>query len=138
MEGYFNCCSCDTWLQKIWKEGIDYDHGAFFDNWFVGKSVIGLLALKYCQTFVVQTYSSSGSTEVYFFDTAVLSGGRVAYIAGSTCQYHKHLTRSVCLVHDGAAHWTYMTLSKKSHFPKSAHRAESFEVWRCCYVPLRK
>ena len=51
MEGYFNCCSCDTWLQKIWKEGIDYDHGACFDNWFVGKYVIGLLDLKYFQTF---------------------------------------------------------------------------------------
>ena len=28
VEGYFNRRSRDTWLQKIWKEGIDYDHGA--------------------------------------------------------------------------------------------------------------
>ena len=58
VEGYFNHRSRDTWLQKIWKEGIDYDHGACSDNWFVGKYVIGNLALKYCQTFVVQTDSS--------------------------------------------------------------------------------
>ena len=58
VESYFNRRSCDTWLQKIWKEGIDYDHGACFDNWFVGKYVIGDLALKYLQTFVVQTDSS--------------------------------------------------------------------------------
>ena len=53
VEGYFNRRSRDTWLQKIWKEGINYGHGACFGNWLVGKYLIGLLALKYCQTFVV-------------------------------------------------------------------------------------
>ena len=130
LEGYFNCRSRETWLQKIWKEGNDYDHGACFDNWFVGKSVIGLLTFKYFQTFVVQTYSSSGSTEVYLFNPSVSSGGRVNYISGTTGQYHKPLPGYVCLVYDGAAHWTYMTLSKKITFPQIAYRADSFEGWR--------
>ena len=104
VEGCFNRRPCDTWIQKIWKEGIDLNHSTCFDNWFVGKSVIGLLTLKYCQTFVVQTDSSSGSTEVYFFDPEVLSGGRVTYIDGANGQYHKPLPGSVCLVYDGAAH----------------------------------
>ena len=138
VEGYFNLRSRSTWIQKIWKEGINYDHGAWFNNCFVGKSMIGLLALNYCHTFVVQTDRSSGSTEIYFFNPTVLSDVRVTYISGATDQYHKPLPECIYLVYYGAAHWTYMTLSKKSHFPKSAHRTESFEVWRCCYVPLRK
>ena len=113
VEGYFNRRSHDTWLQNIWNEGIDYAHGACFDKCFMGKSVIGFLALKYCQTFVLQTDISSGSTEVYFFDPAVLSGCRVTYISGANGQYHKSLSGSICLVYDGAAHWTYTTLLKK-------------------------
>ena len=128
VEGYFNSLSCDTWIQKIWKEGIDFDHCTCLENWFMGKSMIGLLALKYFLIFVVQTDSSSGSTEVYFFDPSVLSGVRVTYIGGATGQYHKPLPGSVCLVYDGATHWIYMTLSKNITFPeKSLLR---WDFWR--------
>ena len=113
---------------------MDYNHGACFDNWFVGKFVIGLLALKYFHTVFVQTDSSSGSTEVHFLDPSFLSGGRVNYISGATGHHHKPLPGSVCLVYDIASHWTCMNLSKRITFLQKCLSIWEFlrlEIWLC-------
>ena len=104
--------------------------------WFDGKSLCGVMALRYKTTFVVYQ-TDARCTEIYFYEVSTVI---VRYSMGPENTYYLPLKGSICLFYDGKVHYDYLLLKdeecKKSYQdiePRFLCVGQLIEYWYYAY-----